>query len=351
MDYPFQVTVGVPVYNVEEYVEKAILSALEQDFTLPYEVLVVDDCGTDNSMDIVNHIATTHRFGDRIRIISHKYNRGIGQARNTVFDNAKGRYLFFMDPDDWMERNSISSLYYKAVELGSEITIGSSKYTNDDGIMADYKAMPDLVIKHPSSAGISLLVDHGIAMRGEMWGKLMSMDFIHKHSIRCINRIIEDGIPDFVSLVESHSICLVSDNVYYYYSKRKGSILENLQAQNVMERCTAWANIINTIQALVVNRYNNVPGIYDFYLSKTRSCYRHLLLDPLDEEQTQLINSRVKGSMSIVSSVWKIKKSRNRMMYLFLRHDDSLEAFSRYDRYLTGFVHLLSRIKEILRKS
>ena len=224
-------------------------------------------------------------------------------------------------------------------------------YTNDDGIMADYKALPDLFIKHPSSAGISMLVDHGIAMRGEMWGKLMSMEFIHKHSIRCINRIIEDGVPDFVSLVESKSICLVSDNVYNYYSKRKGSILEVTQTQNLIERSSAWANVINTIQALVVNRYSTVPGIYDFYLSKTRSCYRHLLLDHLDDEQTQLINSRLKGCMSIVPSVWKIKKGRNRLMYLFLRHNDSLDAFSRYDRYLSGIVHLPSRLKRILRKS
>lgn len=60
MDYQYQVTVGIPVFNVEKYVEKALISALEQDFVLPYEILVVDDCGTDSSMDIVRHIVKTH---------------------------------------------------------------------------------------------------------------------------------------------------------------------------------------------------------------------------------------------------------------------------------------------------
>lgn len=60
VDYQYQVTVGIPVFNVEKYVEKALISALEQDFVLPYEILVVDDCGTDSSMDIVRHIVKTH---------------------------------------------------------------------------------------------------------------------------------------------------------------------------------------------------------------------------------------------------------------------------------------------------
>lgn len=350
MDYPFQITVGVPVFNVEAYVEKAILSALEQDFTLPYEVLVVDDCGTDKSMDIVNRIAENHKNGERIRIVSHGYNRGLGQVRNTIIDNAKGRYLFFLDSDDWMEEKALSALYDKAVESGADITVGGSKYTNDDGIMADYKVYPDMVVKH-ESAGISLLVDHGIRMRGEIWGKLLSMEFIHSHNIRCVNRIIEDGVPDFVSLVESKTICLVSDYVYNYYQNRQGSILAALQTEKIAERVLTWASIINTIRALVVNKYSNLPGIYDIYISKTRSCYRHMLLDPLNEELKSQINSAIKGCMSIVPSVKKIKMNNNRSMYLFLRHNDSLEAFSRFDRILTGLMHLKTRLKSVLRKS
>lgn len=350
MDYLFQITVGVPVFNVEAYIEKAILSALEQDFTLPYEVLVVDDCGTDNSMEIVNRIAATHKYGDRIRIVSHGHNRGLGQVRNTIIDNAKGRYLFFLDSDDWMEENALSALYDKAVDSGADITVGSSKYINDEGYMADYKAYPDLIVRH-ESAGISLLVDHEIRMRAEIWGKLLSMEFIHSHNIRCVNRIIEDGVPDFVSLVESKTICLVSDYVYNYYQNRKGSILTNPQTDKIAERVHTWASIINTIKALVVNKYSNLPGIYDIYISKTRSCYRHMLLDPLDDRLTSQLNSMVKGCMSIVPSVKKIKMNNNRSMYLFLRHNDSLEAFSRFDRILTGLMHLKTRLRSILRKS
>ena len=111
-NYIYQITIGVPVFNVERYVEKAILSALNQDFNLPYEVLIVDDCGSDRSMDIVHRIAKTHPHGDRIRIIAHENNMGLGEVRNTIIHNSAGRFLFYLDSDDYMEERALSLLEF-----------------------------------------------------------------------------------------------------------------------------------------------------------------------------------------------------------------------------------------------
>lgn len=346
MEYPFKVTIGIPVFNVEKYVEKSILSALEQDFVLPYEILVVDDHGTDESMGIVRRLATTHPNGGRIRIIDHGKNRGIGQVRNTIFDQCKGQFLFFLDSDDWMESRALTTLYNRAIETGADITTGSSWYFNDEGIKAEFKVYPNLFINH-SSAGVYLLTKEKISTRIEMWAKLWSIDFIRSHNIGCSNLILEELIPEFISLVESSKICLVSDFVYNYYYMRNNSIMTSTQTQRINERSLALARNINVIKDLVSKQYSGIDGIYDLYLSKCRHCYRVLNSSPLDEVQTAEINALIRGSMSIVPSSKHISLLNNRIMWLFLRNDDSLGRYSTYDRVLSFVAHTIAKLKRV----
>lgn len=95
MENNLEITIGIPVYHVEKYIEKSLKSALNQDFKLPYEIIVVDDRGTDGSMELVKQIVESHERGEIVRIIRHEENKGLGEARNTIIRNAKGKYLFF----------------------------------------------------------------------------------------------------------------------------------------------------------------------------------------------------------------------------------------------------------------
>lgn len=346
MDYRYQITIGIPVFNVGQFIEKAILSALGQDFTHPYEILVVDDCGTDNSMEIVRHIAKTHRNGDRIRIITHESNLGVGEVRNTIFHNAEGRFLFFLDPDDWMEENALSVLYNKAVDTGAEITVGGSWYFRDNGIRAEYRMYPDLFVNH-KAAGVYLLSALHIAIRGELWAKLWSMEFIKNHSLECFLRVVEDFIPDFRSLVESSSICLVPDHVYNYYFMRNDSIMSSQQTQRIKERSIAWTNNINSIRALVADKYSDIPGIFDLYLTKLRHCYRNIITVPIDDELAGFINEQIRGCISIIPTAKLIQNRNNKLMYFFLRKDDSLESYARYERLLTRTSHIIAKLKRV----
>lgn len=99
----YKVTLAMPVYNVEKYVERALLSALNQTFD-SIEFLIVDDKGTDRSMEIVSEIVSTHPRGKDVRIIDHVVNQGTGATKNSAIREAKGEYLFFMDSDDCLSR-------------------------------------------------------------------------------------------------------------------------------------------------------------------------------------------------------------------------------------------------------
>ena len=89
------VTLAMPVYNVSKFVEKSLLSALNQTYR-NIEFLIVDDCSTDNSMDIVRQTVNAHKRSADVRIIHHPGNQGLGDTRNTAIKEAKGEYIYFI---------------------------------------------------------------------------------------------------------------------------------------------------------------------------------------------------------------------------------------------------------------
>jgi len=126
----YEVTVGIPVYNVEKYIRLTMDSALAQTFD-SIEFLVLDDCGTDSSMDIVREYQQTHPRGKDIRIVRQPQNMGIGMARNRIIDEANGKYLFFMDADDEIPKDSIQLLYQAAQQYSAQIVYGSNERIHD----------------------------------------------------------------------------------------------------------------------------------------------------------------------------------------------------------------------------
>ena len=113
------VSVIVPVYNVERYVGECIESIRGQSFR-DLEILLLDDGSTDGSGEICRRHAA---LDDRIRTYRHD-NRGLGPTRNRGIRLAKGRYLAFVDSDDWIDPDHLRDLYGRAVETGADITEG-----------------------------------------------------------------------------------------------------------------------------------------------------------------------------------------------------------------------------------
>lgn len=335
-DTTLAVTIGFPVYNVERYVEKALLSALNQDFTFGYEILVVDDCSTDNSMAIVHHLSDTHQKGTRIRTISHTCNRGRGQARNTIINNAKGDYLFFLDSDDWIEENALSILYKKVIETGADIAVGSLWYINKNEERIIYKAFPQITISHENAGVYYYLATDAKVFTTEMCGKLWSLEFMKSHSIYCVDRIMEDVIPNYIAFIESSTICFLPEFLYYYNMKSESSIMRSRSSHIIVEKVYTYASIINNLQALTINHYRDIPGIYDLFLKTVRLCYRGVLSLSPGAEQIAFFNARVKGCLSIIPSLRNLKTKNGKLMYLFCKSNSSLEWFSRYEHLLSS---------------
>ena len=104
------ISVILPVYNVEPYIGACIESLKRQSFR-DLEFIFVDDCSTDNSVAVIEDFARTD---PRVRIIRNTENLGSGPTRNRGIEAAKGEYLSFIDPDDWIAPDFYERLYAKA---------------------------------------------------------------------------------------------------------------------------------------------------------------------------------------------------------------------------------------------
>lgn len=103
------ISVIIPVYNVAPYVEQCLQSVLNQTYD-NIEIIVVDDCGIDDSMAIVERIKKEYKGNKAFKIVHHEHNRGLSAARNTGVEVANGRYISFIDSDDWIAPNMIEFL-------------------------------------------------------------------------------------------------------------------------------------------------------------------------------------------------------------------------------------------------
>ena len=257
MSFP-AITLAIPVYNAEAYVEQSLRSALDQDFELPYEVLVVDDCGTDKSMEVVHHVMEQHPRRNLVRTIRHPRNLGLGAARNTAIDQAHGKYLFFLDADDWLTIDCLSHLYALAEHHQSDVTAGSTKQYQHGEILPRY-SLCDKIVAH-EAAGVWMVV-HDIFMNIEMWNKLFRLDFLRQHHIQTVHRIMEDSVFDFQVRALARSIVLTS-HITHFYNIHENSILGNLFGhQATDEAVSTYCDIIHQVQQLITLHYLDIDGI------------------------------------------------------------------------------------------
>lgn len=136
MDNP-KISVIVPVYNVELYIERCLRSIMNQTFTSDVECILVNDCTPDNSIEIAKSIISQYKGNIQFRIISHENNRGIAAVRNTGLNIATGDYILFIDSDDYIEPNTLKEMYEEAVRTDADIVI--SDYFIEDGQQKMYK--------------------------------------------------------------------------------------------------------------------------------------------------------------------------------------------------------------------
>lgn len=210
----YEVTIAIPLYNAEKYIEKTLNSALAQTFE-SIEFLIIDDMGTDGSMEVVESLKSSSKRGADIRVFKNPKNLGIGASRNIAIKEAKGKYLFFLDSDDIMSSNCIAVLYSSAVDQHADVTIASYKKIYDDGREILTMQLP-LMSGHLEDEFAGLC--YGVLQHFKIsnWNVLFNLDFLRGTHISYKSDLGEDIIfwSDLMPFVKSFS--LLPDITYYY---------------------------------------------------------------------------------------------------------------------------------------
>ncbi len=221
------VSIGIPVYNVEPYIEKCLLSVLNQTYE-NLEILVVDDCGSDNSMQIVSKLQRNTPRGFCLRIITQSKNGGSGEARNAVINQAQGKYLYFLDSDDYIEPNTIELMVEQAESNQADVVIASLRKIvwNTDKELPTLQYSSFQLIKGKDAFANYVCQDLRWHIAITACNILFLIDFLRRNDIKFLASKDEDALflSDYYSEVEK---AVILPNITYNYVIRPGSKMGN----------------------------------------------------------------------------------------------------------------------------
>ncbi len=246
------VSVIMALYNAEKYVAESLNSLLAQTFK-DFEVIVVDDCSTDNSVAIVEEFAP--KFEGRLKLFKSKKNSGFpGSPRNTALKFARGKYLTFLDSDDFFTPTALEEIYKIAEETGAEVVHSGFHYRFNDGENDSkiYSWPHEIPVDAPKPEPEDLgeRINRLVNFKTLWWAcsKFFRRDFIEKNKIDFPNATTwEDFAFFFCSFMRAKNYVRVP-NAFYNYRVRQGSLSHKgrdaveitrnlLETFRVMDKC------------------------------------------------------------------------------------------------------------------
>lgn len=246
----------IPVYNVEKEIRDCLDSIKNQTFQ-DFEVLCVDDRGSDSSIDIVKEYVNTD---SRFKILTHEKNSGVSAARNTGLDAATGDNIMFVDSDDWLDLNALEILNNKLNKTKCEIVMFNNYNVKPDGSkkLQDEDKEGDRTIKINDDE-LTLFV-------GVCWNRVYRKSLLDRLKVRFpVGLIVEDSDFTFKVCSQVDSVLIIDEPLYFYRIQREGSYTT---ADNVQER------IVDELEVLKnTYRYARDNG----YDKKYRKYFLHLI--------------------------------------------------------------------------
>ena len=228
-----KISVIVPVYNVENYLIQCLDSIINQTLK-DIEIICVDDCSPDNSIEILEEYKNKD---NRINIIRHSNNQGLGPARNTGLKYANGEYISFVDSDDYIDKNFLFYLYSTAKKYDSDVTNTINIKNDFDGQLRDHwrfnkiKNLPNCFNDSISNISIKDEKENTIEYPYmTAWNKIYRKSFLLENDLYFMDIISGAEDEDFYRrLLICEPKISYNHNAIYYYRQRHGSIMNIIQ--------------------------------------------------------------------------------------------------------------------------
>lgn len=242
-DLCYDVSILVPVYNVELYLEQCIQSLIGQKTNCKYEIIFVNDGSTDKSKEILKK----YKEVKNVRIITQE-NKGLAETRNVLLENASGKYIFFVDSDDILQDNAIEKMFNEAIKNDYDIVQCSYYKFNEQATY--YIEFDERNIINSKYLNMQL--------PGFAWGKLIKVELFNNKRFPT-GYLYEDTIIPFLIFSECKKIKIISDCFYGYRINANGIVRKSKSSV----RCCDTAYIFD--QILYQMNVNNIKIDYEVY--------------------------------------------------------------------------------------
>lgn len=276
-----KLSIIVPVYNVEQYIEKCIRSLYNQDIPASeYEVLCVDDCSPDQSAAIIERLQKEY---PTLHLIRHEHNKKLGGARNTGLRNAQGQYIMYVDSDDMLYSNSLGLLVKEMDRLNDDYI-----YFNMQRLFPDNQYEP---IKHHSlpnnqMTGADLFFCNIIPWEAQIsaCSKIYRRDFLLRNDLFFIEGIMYEDNDYAMRVAAAATKCRYIDTTPYIYRQIPTSTTHNSDNYTRMLYWQATWPHINALFDTIGNKDERFVELIKAYL-RMDVCHVMDRIDYLPREQ------------------------------------------------------------------
>lgn len=292
------ISVVVPAYNIENYIERCIKSILNQTYS-NIEVIIVDDGSTDNTASIIDQYA----LKDTRIIPIHKKNGGVSSARTEGINRASGEWIGFVDGDDVIEENMYEVLINNAKKYDADISHCGYQMIFPDGHIDYYYNTKCIEVQDNTKALEELL--SGRKIEPGLWNKLFKKslfnDSIDYESLSKI-KINEDLLLNYF-LFKNSNLTIYEDFCPYHYILRKGSAAVS---KNI-HHCIDPLFVITLIKDDLSNNFELYPTIYSRYLYQLINTSTQKEFDLEKKKALKLLRNEIKNGNIYLCKSTKLK--------------------------------------------
>lgn len=288
----FKISVVVPMYNAEKYVSNCIESIINQSIGFEnLEVIIVDDCSTDNSRKIAEKYANEYA---NIAVLQTEKNTGVaGHARNVGVEIATGKYIMFSDADDFFDINACKVLYDFMEEKNADLVTANYKNADENGTawenpIFDFKKYSTFKLNSNE------FIKSFFVLNSSVCNKIFRTSFVKENKLKFLEGVpAEDAFFSYSAMIHTDNI-YYNDNVVYYYRVRNKSetlsVSWNCSKQYFEQINSAYKEIYN------IFKENNRMDYYRFFYAKNLTYMLYKFIDSTtisrDERIEVLANMR-----------------------------------------------------------
>lgn len=258
-----KVSIIIPVYNVEEYITDCLQSVIQQKYKGNIECILVDDCGEDNSIEIAKQQIAAYKGSISFRILHHEHNRGLSAARNTGTEAATGDYIYYLDSDDYITDDCITTLTMPLKERDYDIVLGDLK------MFGNPRNITFLPQEEEGIIGNEAIFSHFYAPRMiyvMACNKLVKLSWIREQKLTFLEgQLHEDELWTYKCCCTIQSL-YVSKKITYYYRIHENSITAEYsrQLKKRLNSCYDTIDYVLAHPALVEKSLYDQCAVYYF---------------------------------------------------------------------------------------